>query len=543
MFVKPLIKPLFFIVLIMASAVLVGCGGKGCNPSLSNVCTNSTPTTSPSPSPTPGGVSSGPFTIGGNVIGLTGTGLVLEDNGGDDLTISQNGAFTFKTPIAGGGGYKITIKTQPSNQPLPCSVSSGTGTATANVTNVQVTCGNTFTIGGSVSGLQGSGLVLQDNGGDNLSVGGTGSVNFTFATPLAGGATYSVTILKQPSNPGQTCSVSNGSGTATGNVATIQITCPQTGFTIGGTLVGLVNGPGDTIELLNNGGDNIFVTGNNTTFTFPTPVTNGGAYDVTGFVGPTSQPQNCWLFFYKGVATTNVSSVVADCQHNDWTWIDGPNTAGNYGAAQLPPPTPPSPDPNVPGGRNFAASWTDSSGNKWIFGGYGLDMKSPAPPTLPGLLNDLWLWSPGLQGWIPAALPISSATTGGVTTDTPDLVPDQTTNNFGGSTPGGRWGSVTWSDGSGNLFLFGGQGLSTTGFGLLNDIWKFAPGGYDTTTPVPPASPTHIGSYTETGTWTPLINTATQDQPGAYPAARIRQAPTSGFSEDKDLIPPAIWGC
>ena len=528
MLVKPAIKALFGVIImasvLMASALLVGCSGNGCATGTFGPCTKSSPSSSSGSTSGTGSTPTtvtptGPFTIGGTVVGLTGTGLVIQDNGVDNLVIAQSGAFTFKTSIISGGTYKVTILTQPSNQPLPCSISNASGTATANVTNVQVTCGTTFTVGGTVSGLTGSGLLLQDNGGDNLAVGGTGSVNFTFATPLAGGASYSVTILTQPSNPGQTCSVSNGSGTATGNVTAVQVVCPQSGFTIGGTLVGLVNGTGDTIELLNNGGDNIFVTGNNTNFTFPTPVTNGGAYDVTGFVGPTSQPQACWLFFYKGVATANVSSVVVDCQHNDWTWIDGPNTADNYGGNSLPPPAPPAPDPNSPGGRNFAASWTDSSGRLWLFGGYGLDMKSSAPPTLPGLLNDLWLWSPGNQGWIPAALTITTTTsTTGVTTDTPDLVPDQTTNNFGGSTPGGRWGSVTWSDGSGNLFLFGGQGLSTTGFGLLNDIWKFTPGSYDVTTPAPPASPTHIGSYTETGSWTPISNSATQNNPGTYPA-------------------------
>src|SRR5260370_36972117 len=44
-----------------------------------------------------GGGGTGPFTIGGTVTGLTGTGLILQDNGGDDLTLSANGAFAFKT--------------------------------------------------------------------------------------------------------------------------------------------------------------------------------------------------------------------------------------------------------------------------------------------------------------------------------------------------------------------------------------------------------------------------------------------------------------
>ena len=110
---KPLIRSLFFIALIMASAVLVGCGGKGCNPSLSSVCANASSSSgSGSGSGTgagPGAVSSGPFTIGGSVVGLTGTGLVLEDNGGDDLTINQSGAFTFKVLITGGGQYTVTV--------------------------------------------------------------------------------------------------------------------------------------------------------------------------------------------------------------------------------------------------------------------------------------------------------------------------------------------------------------------------------------------------------------------------------------------------
>lgn len=541
MLMKPMIKAYFAAVLmasfvmaslLAASFLLVGCGSSTCNSQYADCPSFTSSSSSGSSSSGSGSGSSGsgsssgssssanagPFTVGGTVIGLTGTGLVLEDNGGDNLTISQNGAFTFATAIISGGSYQVTVLTQPSNQALPCSVSNGIGNATGNVTNIQITCGNTFTVGGSISGLQGSGLVLQDNGGNNLTVTGTGAVNFTFTTPLAGGTSYAVTILTQPSNPGQTCTVSNGSGTASGNVTGVQITCPQSGFTVGGTVVGLVNGPGDTVELMNNGGDNILVTGNNTNFIFPTLLSSGGAFDVSLFSQPTSQPQACVVIGYEGIATGNVSSIDVDCQHNDWTWIDGPNTSNAYGTASLPPPAPPARDPNAPGGRQFAASWTDHSGNKWIFGGWGLDMTGATPPNLAGLLNDLWLWSPSLQGWIPAGVPISTVSSGGVTTDTPNFLPDESTDNLGGTSPGGRWGSVTWSDTSGNIWLFGGQGNSTTGTGLLNDIWEFTPGSYDITTPAPPATPTHIGSYTETGTWTAVSGTATQDQPGAYPA-------------------------
>lgn len=69
----------------------------------------------------------------------------------------------------------------------------------------------TYAIGGSVSGLQGAGLVLQDNGGDDIAIAADGS--FSFATPLAAGASYQVSIKTAPGSPAQTCTVGNGSGT------------------------------------------------------------------------------------------------------------------------------------------------------------------------------------------------------------------------------------------------------------------------------------------------------------------------------------------
>ena len=265
------------------------------------------------------GSGSGTVTIGGSVIGLLGTGLVLQNNGGDDLPITANGVFTFKTAIS--GAYAVTVKTQPTGPAQTCGISNGTGTATSKVNNVLINCGTTgLTIGGSVSGLIGDGLVLQNNGGNNFGVSGQGNVPFTFTTPVTGGTTYAVTILTQPSNPAQVCSVVNGSGTANSNINNVEVICTQPGFKISGSVVGLVEGPGDTLELQNNAGDDLFVTGD-TTFTFPTQVTNGGIYNVNVFLPPNSQPQPCNIFFYTGIAITNVSNVLVDCEHNDWDWI------------------------------------------------------------------------------------------------------------------------------------------------------------------------------------------------------------------------------
>ena len=84
--------------------------------------------------------------------------------------------------------------TQPTGQ--TCTVSSGSGTANANVITVAVSCKvNTYTIGGTITGVNGGGTVtIQDNGGDNLS---QGNGNFTFATALNSGAAYKVTVRAQ----------------------------------------------------------------------------------------------------------------------------------------------------------------------------------------------------------------------------------------------------------------------------------------------------------------------------------------------------------
>ena len=66
--------------------------------------------------------------------------------------------------------------------------------------------------------------MLQDNGGNDLAVSTNGS--FTFTTALASGTAFAVTALTQPSNPAQTCGVTNGSGTVTtGAITTVAVTC------------------------------------------------------------------------------------------------------------------------------------------------------------------------------------------------------------------------------------------------------------------------------------------------------------------------------
>jgi N-acetylneuraminic acid mutarotase len=257
------------------------------------------------------------FTISGTVTGLNGTGLVLTDNGGDNLSVTANGSFTFATAVARGGTYAVTVATQPSNPAQACTVANGSGTVVGNVASVQVTCTNTattYTIGGTVAGLTGSGLVLEDNGGDNLSV-AAGATTFTFATKIASGSAYVVTVKTQPSSPAQTCTVASGSGTATANVTNVAVTCTTTSYTIGGTLSGL---SGTGLVLQDNGGDNLSVAANGS-FTFATKVASGGAYAVTVKTQPSSPAQACTVASGTGTATANVTNVAVTCTTTSYT--------------------------------------------------------------------------------------------------------------------------------------------------------------------------------------------------------------------------------
>jgi len=87
--------------------------------------------------------------------------------------------------------------------------------------------GDVYAVSGTLSGLaSGKHLVLQNNNADDLTLSADGS--FTFATKLADGAAYSVTVKTQPQ--GQTCTVSHGSGAISGaDVSNVEVSCADSG--------------------------------------------------------------------------------------------------------------------------------------------------------------------------------------------------------------------------------------------------------------------------------------------------------------------------
>ncbi len=136
----------------------------------------------------------------------------------------------------------------------------------------------------------------------------------------------------------------------------------------------------------------------------------------------------------------------------EWTWVSGSNTgdaSGVYGTLGVASTN------NVPGARERAVSWTDTSGNLWLYGGSGSDSTEDAL-----LFYDLWEFTPATKEWTW----ISGSSTGSASV---------------AGYPGVGTGAVSWIDGSGNLWLFGGDGFTAgenLGYlELLNELWEFNP--------------------------------------------------------------------
>ena len=118
------------------------------------------------------------YTIGGTISVLAGAGLMLQDNLGNNLSVSPGAtSFTFTTAIASGGAYSVTVFSQPSNPAQPCEVTAGARgvVASANVTGVVVTCTNFVLTGnmndttraGHTAALLNNGKALVAGGYDN----------------------------------------------------------------------------------------------------------------------------------------------------------------------------------------------------------------------------------------------------------------------------------------------------------------------------------------------------------------------------------------
>ena len=248
------------------------------------------------------------YPIGGTLSGLLpGAQVTLTDNGADPLTISADGAFSFPSSVAYQGSYNVTVATQPSGE--TCTVQKGDGVSViAPVTTVSVVCAtDAFSIGGGVKGLLPDGqITLRNNGADPLTLAANGSFIFPASVAYHGG--YNVTIATQPT--GQTCTVANGAGVASAmDVTNIAVICSTNTFTIGGKVSGL--SAGTQLVLENDGADPLTLLANGS-FTFATPVSYNGSFDVT--VGTQPLGQTCTVSSGVGVSlSSDIDTVSVVC--------------------------------------------------------------------------------------------------------------------------------------------------------------------------------------------------------------------------------------
>jgi gliding motility-associated-like protein len=197
------------------------------------------------------------------------------------------------------------------------------------------------------------------------------------------------------------------------------------------------------------------------------PVPNYGTQGVTA---PTNDPPglyescemvdlqgNFWIF--GGLDANNQEQTALwkfDTLTNMWTWMKGPNLtaqAGVYGTMGVPSPA------NFPGSRAWGvATWTDATGNLWIFGGAGYDAFGGF-----GMLADLWKYNIATNEWTWMSGPNTINFPGNYGTP---LVPAPTN-----APPARNETSAAWTSNNGDLWMYGGGDWN----GQFNDMWKYSP--------------------------------------------------------------------
>jgi uncharacterized repeat protein (TIGR03803 family) len=255
--------------LLCALAALSGCMGEGCS-IFGSVCQASASRN----------VAVWTYSLEAQFSGLSSPGLVLLVNGAQMSVAAGVISQRLASALPAGADYAVTVQTQPTGE--QCTVADGSGTiGSANATDVMVSCSDqSYTVGGTISGLISSGLVLA-NGGDTLAV-SAGASSFTMPAAVAYTADYAVTVQTQP--VGLNCAIGNGVGAMGGAAVTnVAVTCLPNTYTVGGTITGLT---ADGLVLLDNGGDAITLGTGATQFTMSTGIAYGSAYAITVQTAP-----------------------------------------------------------------------------------------------------------------------------------------------------------------------------------------------------------------------------------------------------------------
>jgi N-acetylneuraminic acid mutarotase len=306
----------------------------------------------------------------------------------------------------------------------------------------------------SACGDGGSGAGTGNSGGStsyqiSATAGTGGSISPSSAMVNSGGTT----TLTVAANTGYAISGATGcGGTLSGNTyttGTISANCTVTASFVAQYTVTGSAGAGGTISpasaVVNAGGTTTLTVAANTGY-----VTSG----VTG-CGVTLSGNTYTTGAISANCTVTVNFTAA------FTWVGGSNTpgaSGVYGTQGIAAAV------NVPGGRDGGVTWTDPSGNLWLFGGFAGYVQNL---TNGDFLNDLWKYSPSSGEWTWVS---GSNTIGAQGVYGAKGVAAAT------NVPGARSNEISWTDAGGNLWLFGGGGTDSTGtFVVFDDLWKYSP--------------------------------------------------------------------
>ena len=158
-----------------------------------------------------------------------------------------------------------------------------------------------------------------------------------------------------------------------------------------------------------------------------------------------------WIFGGSSINGTNNDLWRFSVATNEWTWMNGPSTAGNagsYGTSCVASAS------NRPPARTEARStWTDDCGIFWLFGGSAIN----------GMANDLWRYdmNSDMWTWVSGSSTGNAAGVYGV-----KGVSDPA------NVPGARQGSHAFKTSTGQLWMF--AGFSQGGL-MINDLWRYVP--------------------------------------------------------------------
>lgn len=223
-----------------------------------------------------------------------------------------------------------------------------------------------------------------------------------------------------------------------------------------------------------------------------------GNYGIQGIPSSTNMPgARAWgswswvdtaghLWLYGGIGDDGIGGYQVlsdlwkyDVTTNQWTWMDGPNTATipvEYGTLGTPSAT------SSPGARAEGdAAWVDDSNRLWLFGG-ALYFPQMGGWSIGGFGNDMWMWDPNINEW--TWMQGTQTLSGSGVYGTKGVADSS---NY----PPGRGSYCNWKDEAGNFYFFAGYNLGY----CWNDLWI-----YDWQTNVftwvsGPSTPGGIGTY------------------------------------------------